>query len=63
MEPLAVSVHAVRLRSGVDVFIDNAVGNSVVCVAFHLADQSQGVVTLPIANLNYAITDPWGRYS
>lgn len=32
------------------------------CVAFHLADRTGGVVTLPIADVNYAIADPWGRY-
>jgi hypothetical protein len=33
------------------------------CVAFHLADQTRSVVTLPIDNVDYAIADPWGRYA
>jgi len=33
------------------------------CVAFHVAEQTRGVVTLPIADVDYAIADPWGRYS
>jgi len=33
------------------------------CVAFHLADQTGGVVTLPIAQVDYSITDSWGRYA
>ena len=32
-------------------------------VAFQVADQTRGVVTLPIADVDYAIADPWGRYS
>jgi hypothetical protein len=33
------------------------------CVAFHLANQTGGVVTLPIADVEYTIADQWGRYS
>ena len=31
--------------------------------AFHVADRTGGVVTLPIADVDYAIADRWGRYS
>ncbi len=36
---------------------------TIVAVAFHVADQTGGVVTLPIADVDYAIADTWGRYS
>jgi hypothetical protein len=32
-------------------------------VAFHLADQTGGVVRLPITDVDHAIADPWGRYA
>ena len=40
-----------------------AAGAARVRVAFHLADQTGGAVKLPIADVNYAMVDPWGRYS
>jgi predicted dehydrogenase len=52
-----------RLTSGVDVFVDNAVGNSVVCEFDIVGTRGRLRITLPIANVDYAIADPWGRYS
>jgi hypothetical protein len=43
--------------------ISSARSDLELCVAFHVADQTGGVVTLPIADVDYAIADPWGRYS
>jgi predicted dehydrogenase len=32
-----------------------------IAVAFHLSDKTRGRVTLPIAERDYVIPDPWGR--
>ena len=32
-------------------------------VAFHLAERTQRAVSLPVTELDFSITDLWGRYA